>query len=292
VQSICSGSSSAYSTPTSFTTLAPTCNIPSGLSASAVTTGSAVLNWASTGASSYDIMYKTSAASAWIGASSSTNSFSISGLSASTSYVFEVQSICSGNSSAYSTATSFTTLSTACNIPSGLFVSSLTTGSAVLHWASTGASSYGIMYKISAASTWTGASSTTNSLSIAGLTSSTSYDFQVQSNCSGSSSAYSTKTSFTTATPVPLACNIPGGLIASSITSNSATLSWASTGAVSYNVMYKSLFSTNWVTVSSSSTGINFSGLSPLTTYEFRVQSVCSGSLFSPYSSYTFIKTL
>ena len=131
------------------------------------------------------------------------------------------------------------------------------------------------MYKTSAGSTWTTVSSSSASLTISGLTASTSYIFQVQSNCSGSTSSYSSASSFTTFTP---SCNVPSALIASSVTSNAATLSWASTGAVSYNVMYKSASASTWTTVTVTSNSKALSGLSPNTTYQFQVQSVCSGS--------------
>ena len=119
-----------------------------------------------------------------------------------------------------------------CNIPSGLSTTSVTSGNATLIWASTGAASYNVMYKTSAGSTWTTISTSLTSIAISGLTASTSYVFQVQSNCSGSTSAYSAATSFTTLASAPQ-CGIPSALSASSITSGSATLNWASTGATS-----------------------------------------------------------
>lgn len=86
-----------------------TCGTPSSLSASAVTSSSATLSWAAvSGATSYNVQYKTSSATTWTTTTSTTNSKSLSGLAASTTYNFQVQAVCS-TTSAYSSAASFTT---------------------------------------------------------------------------------------------------------------------------------------------------------------------------------------
>ena len=82
-------------------------------------------------------------------------------------------------------------------------------------------------------------------------------------------------------------CNVPTGLASSSVTSTSATVSWAAaTGAVSYNLQYKTAAASTYTTISGiTSTSYNLTGLTASTTYSFRVQSVCSGSTTSAYSS-------
>lgn len=88
----------------------PTCNIPSGLSTSNITTTSASLSWAAaTGAASYGIRYRI-AGGTWVTTSSSSTSKSLSGLTADTNYEFQVKSICSGQESAYSATSTFRTL--------------------------------------------------------------------------------------------------------------------------------------------------------------------------------------
>lgn len=88
-----------------------TCNIPTGLSASGITTSSATFNWVSTGATSYSVRYKSTASTTWISTSSSTTSKSVTGLAASTTYEFQVRSVCSGSTSAYSASKTFSTSS-------------------------------------------------------------------------------------------------------------------------------------------------------------------------------------
>jgi hypothetical protein len=87
----------------------PACSV-SGLAATNVTASAATLNWTATsGASSYNIQYKPSTSSIWTLTTSTTNSKAISGLTASTTYQFQVQAVCSGTPGAYSIASSFTT---------------------------------------------------------------------------------------------------------------------------------------------------------------------------------------
>ncbi|RYY99175.1 MAG: T9SS type A sorting domain-containing protein [Chitinophagaceae bacterium] len=87
-----------------------------------------------------------------------------------------------------------------CGAPSGLSAFSVTSSTATVSWAAvSGAASYTVQYKTSAASTWTTAASATTATSVAlsGLSASTTYNFQVRTNCSASSSTY-TASSFTT----------------------------------------------------------------------------------------------
>jgi hypothetical protein len=112
VRSVCASSSSAFSGSATFTTSSTaTCGAVSGLSASAITSNSANLNWtAVSGALSYNVRYRIVGAASWTSTTSTTNSRALSGLTASSAYEFQVQSICSGASSAYSASANFTTL--------------------------------------------------------------------------------------------------------------------------------------------------------------------------------------
>ena len=86
------------------------CGVPSGLNATSITSTSAVLGWtAVSGAASYNVQYKLTSASTWTTVTSATNSYSITGLTANTSYDFKVQSVCTNGTSAYSTQISFST---------------------------------------------------------------------------------------------------------------------------------------------------------------------------------------
>ncbi len=88
-----------------------TCGTPAGLGAASITTSSATISWSAvSGASSYNVQYKTSSASTWTTTSTTATSLSITGLSSSTTYNYRVQSVCSGTAGNYSSTASFTTL--------------------------------------------------------------------------------------------------------------------------------------------------------------------------------------
>ena len=113
VQTVCSGTStSAFTASTNFTTTGG-CAVPSGLTSSAITTTSATVSWAAvTGATGYNLQYKVSTAGSFTTISNiSGTSYNLTGLTAATTYQFQVQAICSGGNSAYSSVSTFTTSS-------------------------------------------------------------------------------------------------------------------------------------------------------------------------------------
>jgi hypothetical protein len=88
-----------------------------------------------------------------------------------------------------------------CNAPAGLTTSSITTSTATLGWSAVGnAVSYSVDYKLSADATWINLASNTTatSVSLSGLSASSTYDWRVATNCAASVSTYS-QTQFTTA---------------------------------------------------------------------------------------------
>ncbi len=179
--------------------------------------------------------------------------------------------------------TNFTiTAGSGCGAPAGLASSGITTSGATVSWtAVSGAVSYDVDYKLTSTSTWTNAATATASTSVAisGLSASTIYDWQVRTNCSGSSSAY-TAAQFTTAGAA--VCNAPSGLASSSITTSGATVSWtAVSGAVSYDVEYKLTSASTWTAAATATTAtsVAISGLASSTVYDWHVRTNCaSGS--------------
>jgi dienelactone hydrolase len=90
------------------------CPAVTNLTATAITTTSATLNWtAATGAVSYAVDYQLSGASVWTSAGTSitTTSVSISGLTAGSTYNYRVKSNCSGGASSSYVTNTFTTVS-------------------------------------------------------------------------------------------------------------------------------------------------------------------------------------
>ncbi len=259
-------------------TAGPSCGVATGLSASAITTTSATVSWAAvSGANDYDVDYKTTASSTWINAATATTltSADLGGLAASTTYDWRVRANCTAGSGAYASA-QFTML-TPCNAPTGLTSSAITFSSATISWtAAGGADSYDVDYKTSASSTWINAATATTltSADLGGLTSGTTYDWRVRTNCSEGTGNY-VSSQFTTLTP----CNAPSGLSSSAITSNSATVSWgAVSGASSYDVDYKLSTSGTWINsiTATTLTSRNITGLAASSLYDWRVRTNCA----------------
>ena len=164
---------------------------------------------------------------------------------------------------------------------SGLASSAVTTTGATISWtASGGALNYDVDYKLASASTWTNAATATTatSVNLSGLTENSLYDWRVRANCTGATGTYSTA-QFTTLSSTPT-CGTVSGLTSSGITTAAATVSWtALSGALNYDVDYKTNASATWINAATgtTSTSVNLSGLSAGTLYDWRVRANCTG---------------
>jgi hypothetical protein len=88
----------------------------------------------------------------------------------------------------------------ACNAPSGLAASSITTTTATVSWSTApNAVNYTFEYKLNSATTWNTQTTNSTSVNLTGLTASNNYNTRVRTNCSAGSSSFSSVVSFTTA---------------------------------------------------------------------------------------------
>ena len=159
-----------------------------------------------------------------------------------------------------------------CITPIALSVSNITTSSATLNWgAQSSAPNYQVMWR-QAGGAWMGnATVSTNSLNITGLQEG-DYEFTVRTNCMAGATDYALPYFAFTIPP----CSIPSGLLASNITSSSATLSWGpQPGVPSFDVRWKPLIGTIWSNRTVSTNSTNISGLQNTTAYEFSVRANC-----------------
>lgn len=91
-----------------------TCAIPTGLTSTSISTTGATLSWsAASGAVSYNLEYKTAAATTWILVNNTTTSRAITGLAANTAYNFRVTTVCAAGNSGVSATADFSTSATA-----------------------------------------------------------------------------------------------------------------------------------------------------------------------------------
>ncbi|MBU7316392.1 glycosyl hydrolase family 18 protein [Paenibacillus oleatilyticus] len=251
---------------------------PANLSVSGKTSTTVSLSWgASTdnvGVTGYDVYQ----GGALVG-NAATTSYTVSGLTPSTSYTFTVKAKdAAGNVSAASNAVTVTTDgaptdTTPPTAPTGVSASNVTSTSVSLTWTAS-TDNVGVTgYDVYQGSTLVGSVATT-SYTVSGLTPSTSYTFTVKAkdaagNVSAASNAISVKTNGTSNDTTPPTA--PTGVSASNVTSSSVTLTWtASTdnvGVTGYDVYQGSTLVGSVATTSYTVTGLTAS-----TSYTFTVK--------------------
>ncbi|HNU33109.1 MAG TPA: fibronectin type III domain-containing protein, partial [Bacteroidia bacterium] len=205
VQTVCNGSTSIFTISTNFTTPPLVCDPPINLSSTNITSSSATLSWSGiAGAVSYNIQYRIAGTTTWTNTTSASATVSISSLISNSNYEWQVQTVCAGGTtSSYSAPANFTTLVPPCTNSQNNFTTNITDASATLNWSSgvgSTAISYNLRYRVVGTTTWTTLSinAPASSTNISGLTSSTNYEWQIQTVCQGSSSSFSSSVPFTT----------------------------------------------------------------------------------------------
>jgi len=86
----------------------------------------------------------------------------------------------------------------------------------------------------------------------------------------------------------PASAVIPTNLIASSITTTTATIGWDNTNVTSYDIQYRESGTSTWITTSSVTNSLDLTGLNANTTYEFQVRGIClTPSNYSSLATFT-----
>ncbi|MBL0740468.1 fibronectin type III domain-containing protein [Chryseolinea lacunae] len=275
-------------------TQAPT--VPGSLSAPSKTAASVNLSWtASTdniGVAGYEV-YRNGTLYSTV----TTTTASVTGLTASTAYTFKVRAKDAANNfSAFTSDLSVTTNAAtdtqAPTVPSGLASSGVTAGAVTLSWgASTdnvGVAGYEVYRNGTLLTTVT-----TLTTTVTGLTASTAYVFKVRAkdaanNYSAFTSDLNVTTTAATDTQAP---TVPGSLASSNLSATAVTLSWTASidnvGVTGYEVHKDGTLNTTVTTTTATITG-----LSPSTTYVFRVRAKDAASNFSGYSTQISVTTL
>ncbi len=294
VETVCASGNSGFSASATFTTESGVdpCNVPGGLSASAITETGATLSWnAETNADSYNLRYREDGTTTWTDVNTTSTSFAATGLTANTTYEFQVETVCASGNSGFSASATFTTESGVdpCDTPGGLAASAITMSEATISWsAATGANSYNYRFRESGTTTWTTNNTAGTSAGLTGLSSGTTYEYQVESVCTSGNSGYSGSATFATesdgggSTPCTIA---PQNFVANT-TSTTADLSWSPVDGV---ILYQYRIATTTAIVSAGTTSTNslsLTGLSANTTYNVLIRTWCGS--FSPVGQYSF----
>lgn len=291
VQTVCSAGTSAWTSVVSFSTA---CDVPLNLTVSNISYTTATLNWNAASTANYDWKIVAagagSAANALASGSTTTNSASVTGLSGGVDYEAYVRTNCSGNSSDWSVLAAFTTL--ACNaIPNNITAFNVTYTTADFTWDPI-ANIQGYNWKVVASGAGSGATAVasgtaaTTTITVTGLAASSNYDFFIQTNCgSNSASAWSNPYTFSTN-----ACNVPTGFAITQVAYTDAILNWTSlSGVMGYT--WKVVAAGGGVNGATLFTGSSLaspdtiSGLASGTNYEVYLQTNCSASTNSAWTS-------
>ncbi|MFZ1455198.1 MAG: fibronectin type III domain-containing protein [Saprospiraceae bacterium] len=260
--------------------------IPTGVAATPTSSSAISVSWTSvSGATSYavDQALNNTFTSGLQTFTAATNSYSATGLAASTTYYFRVRAVNSAGASGNSAVAQATTQSgvTIPSIPTSVTATATSSSAISVAWASVaGATSYVVDQALnntftSGLQTFTAA---TNSYSATGLTASTTYYYRVRAvnsaGASGNSAVAQATTQSGVATP-----SIPTSVTATATSSSAISVAWASVvGATSYAVdqALNNTFTTSLQTFTSASNSYSASGLTASTTYYYRVRAVNS----------------
>jgi chitodextrinase len=273
---------------------------PLTASASNILQNGATLSWSAVpGAAGYLVRYRTLPDGAFVILEGITNtSVTISNLLSSTRFEYQIQAVCAnGKLSTFSEPSEFTTAapSGSCSEPASVSVVPESQTATVIWSRVPNAQTYNLRYRELPNGVFIERNfipATSTSFILSPLLPNTSYQVQVQANCSATeSSAFSALQRFTTLGGNSNICIAPQNL---SVTpaSNSATVTWpAVNGAVGYQLRYRERFATTFIEVNDLATpSFTIPNLNQSTIYEAQVRSICSGSV-SDYSNLVSFQT-
>ena len=210
---------------------------PTGVAATAASATSITVSWSAvTGATGYIIYGGTSSSSLSQIGTTTTATYTQTGLAGGTTYYYAVAASNASGTSARSTTVSATTQAGGPAAPTGVAAAAASATSIIVTWtAVTGATSYTIYGGTSSTTLSQIGTATTATYTQTGLTAATTYYYAVTVTTSSGTSARSTTISATTqAASDPAA---PTGVLAAAASATSITVTWtAVTGATSYTI--------------------------------------------------------
>jgi hypothetical protein len=281
----------------------PTCALPQVTpSAANITTTGAVLNTGLSGFSTYEFNYRKVGDANWTTVSNSTGTLTLTNLTPSTQYEFQVRVRCSNNVwSTWSTTQKFSTSAAGennCILPqSNPSASGITATGATLNSGLTGFNNYEFNYRVVGSSTWATRSSTTGTTTLSGLTASTQYEFQIRVQCANNTwSTWSSSQNFATPSSGGTgnnSCTLPQNfqLTVSDIETTSAKFAINSSGGDGFELSITVKDANTWSSNNSNATSISLNNLKENTEYEVRARIKCPGNTTSDWSTVQSFKT-
>lgn len=274
------------------------CQRPITPLAGSATANSVQLQWFTSGSnpsSPVEVRYRPVGTTSWNVTSPTTSPYTLTGLTPTTTYQWEVRSVCAtGYESVWNAdGSNFTTTAVTlpCAVPTSLTTTDITRNRARFSWddmVEGNTETYNVRWQLVGALNWTTVTGwTVNTYPWAPLFENTAYEWQVQTVCAGNNpSAWSASVPFTT----PLCESViqPESIL---YTGGTVLLTWSlpggSTGGFSYTVRYR-LAGTNdpWIMLEwISGPSYQLTGLPENQQYEWQLRLNCSGVTFSDYTA-------
>ncbi|WP_278378996.1 GEVED domain-containing protein [Chryseobacterium arthrosphaerae] len=172
--------------------------------------------------------------------------------------------------------------------PTGFGVNTVTHNSAVINWTAAADNiTYLLQYRIQGTTTWTDIYVTSIPYTLNNLSPSTTYEVKIAANCGISLGTFTPVVVFTTRCDPE-----PPGVTVSSITTNSALITWApSVTGVKYKMRWRKVGSTGWPNpeIDLPAAPVNtytLGSLDPYTAYEVQIASQCPAeTIWNSYSN-------
>jgi hypothetical protein len=303
-QSTAASGATGYSTTYNFTTTGMATSpapVITSVTATGITNTSATITWTTDQASSSQVNYGTTTSYGLSTTINSTlvtsHSVTLTGLTAGTTYDFDVVSANASSLSSTSSNSTFTTTGGGTPPP---FISNVATGaitgsSVTITWTTDQASSsqvnYGTTTAYGASSTLNTALVTSHSVTLTGLAAGTTYDFDVVSANSTGISATSANSTFTTtgSTGTP---PYVGYVAYWGVNNTGVTISWSTDSPSTTQLAYGTTTALGQLsplqTALSVSHGVVLTGLNPGTTYYFVAQSTAANGATGYSTTYSF----
>lgn len=300
VRTVCNdGNVSDFGSLFSFKTTA--CLPPAYPGTSFITSSSAILSWWSQAGLHYVVYWRVQGSPTWMQETTSVATgqpfqYVLTGLTNNAIYEWKVVTRCTDNTQ--SGESSVQTFTARCPTTDNLTTHSIGPDRATLVWMQnyyintwlTRTVRYRVVGNPDTPWTETGPlSGSINSLTLTGLTNTTTYEWQVGTRCDAGIVSYSYSLTFTTRCPIP-------NLVFSSFSTDRTQLLRFEVDflPVTFDIDYRLTTASEWVSLTglSSTTGtpvgLLLTGLMPNTNYTWRVRSICTDGSLSDYVTRTF----
>ena len=207
-----------------------------------------------------------------------TTTYTFSGLAPNTQYTIGLRTVCGGDNYSAWACQTITTTEAPCDVPANVAYSDVDYTSAVITWDAGNASQWEV--RVANGDDVEMVNTTAPTANLDHLTPGTQYNVMVRAICSATNTSdWSSTVALTT-----LSCVTPTNLMASNVTTTTATLNWVS-DASSWEMELNNEVSTI------NEKPYQLSGLTPGTNYTVKVRAICTDSLMSEWSAPAYFTT-